>query len=90
MLTGVSSSCKLFPEICNMLPRTTGDDVGKNTKSNNKKTTVRECYMSMDIEEMENLNVCVYGGGDKNAFTLPLLNNYTAKDDSEDSAPKQS
>lgn len=68
-----------------MLPRTTGDDVGKNTKSNNKKTTVRECYMSMDIEEMENLNVCVYGGGDKNACALPLQNNCKAKGDLEDS-----
>ncbi len=67
--------------------RTTGDDVGKN----HKKTTVRECYVSVDIEEMDNvLNrrskyVCVYGGGDKNAFTLPLQNNCKAKDDSEDS-----
>lgn len=34
--------------------------------------------------------MCVYGGGDKNGFTLPEQNNCKVKDDSEDSAPEQS
>lgn len=58
MMTGVSSSCKLFPDLSSMHApiRSTGDDVGKNTKGNNKKTTtVRECCMSVDMEEMEKM-----------------------------------
>lgn len=53
MNTGFSSSCKLFPEIYSMYApgRTTGDDVGKN----HKKTTVGECYVSVDIVEMDNV-----------------------------------
>lgn len=56
--------------------RTTGDNIGKNAKSNKKTTTVRECYMSVDTGngkclKEEDLNMCIYAeGGQKRLYTF--------------------